>query len=201
MSANWSLKGTYFETCNCDAACPCVFLSAPTTGECTVLVGWHIDQGSFDGLSLDDLNIVMAVHSPGHMAEVKWQAALYLDERADASQQQALTTIFGGQAGGHPAALASHVGEILGVASVAIDYQADGKRRCLSIPNVAEAEIEAVAGQGGADITIDNHPLAIAPGNAVVVSRSKKLTYNDHGLSWDLSGKNGFFSPFSYQAA
>ncbi|MEE8334606.1 MAG: DUF1326 domain-containing protein, partial [Alphaproteobacteria bacterium] len=42
----WSLKGTYFESCNCDAACPCVFLSAPTDGDCTVLIGWHIDQGN-----------------------------------------------------------------------------------------------------------------------------------------------------------
>ena len=41
----WELKGTYFETCNCDVACPCVFLSRPTKGECRVLVAWHIDQG------------------------------------------------------------------------------------------------------------------------------------------------------------
>jgi len=135
------------------------------------------------------------------MAEGKWRAALYLDERADTAQREALTAIFGGQAGGHPAVLASFVGEILGVASVAIDYQGDGKRRSLTIPNVAEAEIEAVAGQGGADITIDNHPLAVAPGHVAVVSRSKKLNYSDYGLDWNLSEKSGFYSPFTYQAA
>jgi hypothetical protein len=32
------LEGTYFETCNCDIACPCVFLSRPTEGERRVLV-------------------------------------------------------------------------------------------------------------------------------------------------------------------
>lgn len=45
MSEKWNLSGTYFEACNCDAAYPCVFLSNPTEGECTVLVTWHVDQG------------------------------------------------------------------------------------------------------------------------------------------------------------
>ena len=35
---NWEIKGTYFESCNCNIACPCVFLEPPSTGECTVLI-------------------------------------------------------------------------------------------------------------------------------------------------------------------
>ena len=41
MAEGWKLEGTYFESCNCDLACPCVFLSAPTEEECTVLVDWR----------------------------------------------------------------------------------------------------------------------------------------------------------------
>ena len=82
MSESWTLKGSYFETCNCETACPCVFLSPPTEGDCTVLVAWHVDEGRFGEVALDGLNVALAVHSPGHMAEVKWKAALYLDERA-----------------------------------------------------------------------------------------------------------------------
>jgi len=26
------------------------------------------------------------------------------------------------------------------------------------------------------------------------------LSYRDHGLHWEISEKNGFFSPFAYQA-
>jgi len=44
----WQLKGVYFEACNCDVPCPCVFLSAPTAGQCTVLVGWHIESWNAD---------------------------------------------------------------------------------------------------------------------------------------------------------
>ena len=200
MSQEWKLNGTYFEACNCDAACPCVFLSDPTEDDCTALVAWHIDKGNFDGVSLDDLNIALAVHSPGNMAAVKWSAAVYFDDSATDSQKNALTQIFTGQAGGHPGRLVSHVGEVLGVSSLPMTYQAEGKSRSLQIEGVAEAEIEAMSqGQGGADITIDNHPLCIAPGYAAVVSKNKNVTYQDHGLDWKFSGKNGFYSPFTYQ--
>lgn len=199
MSTNWKLDGTYFETCNCDVACPCVFLSPPNEDDCTVLVGWHIDQGHFEDVSLDGLNVALAVHSPGHMLEVQWKAALYLDAKASPVQSEALTKIFAGQAGGHPARLGSHIGEVLGVSSMSIDYQAKGKKRSIKIGELAEAEIEGLAGQGEAEITINNHPLCIAPGYPAVAAKSTKLRYQDHGLAWEISNKNGFFSPFTYQ--
>jgi hypothetical protein len=200
MSNEWNVKGTYFETCNCDVACPCIFLSAPTTEECTVLIGWHINKGSFGDIALDGLNVALAVYSPGHMLQVDWKVALYLDEKADPSQTEALTKIFAGQAGGHPAKLGAHIGEVLGVKSVAIDFQENGKKRSIKIAGVAEAEIEAMEGQGGAEITIENHPLCIAPGYAAVTAKSSKLNFDDHGLKWNISEKNGLFSPFAYQA-
>jgi len=196
---SWNLKGTYFETCNCDVACPCVFLSPPTEGECRVLIAWHVDQGKDGEVALDDLNVAMAITAPGTMVETKWRAALYLDQRASDPQKQALTRIFGGQAGGHPAALASFVEDVLGVASVRIDYRAEGKKRSLAIPDVVSAEIEAIEGQAGGEVTISGHPLCVAPGEPAVVAKSKRLDYTDHHMSWTISDSNGFYSPFAYQ--
>lgn len=196
----WHLAGVYFETCNCDAACPCVFLSAPTTGECTVLVGWHIESGSDDNVELDGLNVALAVHSPGHMMDTKWRAAAYVDDRADDAQQQSLLKIFGGQAGGHPARLASHIGDLLGAAPAPITFEYTDKSYRLSIPKIAEAEIEALPGQGDGPIEVSGHPLCIAPGFPARVSKSKTLRYTDHAMAWDITGKNGFFSPFAYKS-
>lgn len=196
----WDLTGTYFEACNCEAACPCIMMSPPTTGECTVLVAWHIDGGNFGSTKLDGLNVVLAAHSPGHMLQVKWNAAVYLDERASTAQQQALTQIFGGQAGGVPAVLCSFVGKVLGVKAAPIEYRTQGKQRSLAIPGVAAAEIEALLGQGDAEVTIQNHPIAVSPGFPAVVAKSKKLSYRDHGYEWEISGKNGFYAPFHYYA-
>src|SRR5258706_8324654 len=101
MPEKWKITGTYFEACTCDVACPCIFLSAPTNGDCTALAGWHIENGNFTNVNIDGLNVALALYSPGHMLEVKWRVALYIDETASEEQKTVLTQIFTGQAGGH----------------------------------------------------------------------------------------------------
>lgn len=199
MAAKWSVRGDYFETCNCQTLCPCIFLSPPTEGNCTVLVGWHLESGKFGDSSLDGLNVAALFHSPGPMPQGNWSAALYLDSRASAQQSDALTKIFTGQAGGPPAAIHPLISKVLGIKSADIDYHASGKNRRMTIKGVGESEIEAIQGAGGADVTISNHPLAIAPGHPSVVSRSKQFKFRDHGFTLDLSGKTGQFSPFTYE--
>jgi hypothetical protein len=196
----WNLTGTYFETCNCEAACPCVFTSPPTQGHCTALVAWHIDKGQYEDVKLDGLNVALAVHAPGNMVATKWKVAAYFDDKASAAQNDALHAIFSGKAGGHPAILASFIGELAGAKNVPMRYQANGKHASLTIPGIAEAEIEAMEGQGGKPITIDNHPLCVAPGNPATVARSKNFQFSDYGMDWKLSGRNGFLSPFAYSA-
>jgi hypothetical protein len=113
--------------------------------------------------------------------------------------KNALIQIFSGQAGGHPARLGSFIGEVLGVASVPIEYQAKGKHRSLKVGDVASAEIEAVGGAGDGEVTVSNHPLCISPGFPAVVAKSASMRYQDHGYQWSLSDRNGLYSPFSYQ--
>ena len=70
----------------------------------------------------------------------------------------------------------------------------------LRIPNITEVEIEALQGQGGELVTINNHPFTPVPGEPAVVSTSKRTNVSDHGISLNISDKNGFYSPFAYQA-
>ena len=149
-------------------------------------------------LSLDGLNVAGLFHSPGSMHKGNWSAALYLDSRASAQQSEALTKIFSGQAGGPPAAIGALVSKVLGVKSAEIAYLASGRSRRLTIAGIGESEIEALDGGGGAEVTISNTPLAIAPGHPSVVSRSKQLKFRDHGFALDLTGRTGQFSPFTY---
>ena len=201
MPTSWKIAGTYFESCNCEVACPCIFLSPPTSGSCTLLVAWHVDQGRFGQIELDGLNTVLAVHSPGHMLEVKWKIALYVDEQANQDQQNALTQIFSGQAGGHLASVVPLIGEVLGVKKASIEYRSEGKRRSLRVGNLADAEIEGVPGQDGGDVAIASPPFTLVPGFPAVVAKSKRMRFSDYGLNWEVSNKNGFFSPFAYQSA
>jgi hypothetical protein len=84
------------------------------------------------------------------------------------------------------------------VKAVPIQYEENGRKRRLSIPGIAESEIAALSGQGGAEVTVNNHPFTVVPGFPAVVSKSTSVTYRDHGFNWHISEKNGFYSPFTY---
>jgi hypothetical protein len=166
-----------------------------------VLVAWHIDEGGYGETKLHGLNVALIVHTPGHMHKTKWQVALYLDKRATTAQAEVLGKIFSGQAGGHLANLAPLIGQVLGVKTAGIEYKAEGKQRSLRIDDIANAEIEALAGGNDGVATIQGAPLCIAPGFPTVVARSKRASFHDLGVNLEVSEKNGFYSPFAYESA
>jgi hypothetical protein len=85
--SSWKLEGDYFEGCNCDIVCPCVFFLDPDEGNCHVTCAWHIQKGNYGNTDLNNLNVVAMFNTSGNMfTGPKWKAALYIDERA--TQQQ-----------------------------------------------------------------------------------------------------------------
>ena len=198
--SNWSVNGTYVEACDCEAVCPCIFFSPPTNGSCTVMIGWHIDHGSFDDVSLDGLNAALLAHSPGHMKDGNWKVALYTDARADDAQNQALMGIFSGQAGGHIANLGPLIGEVLGARPAAIDIDASGGSFSFAVEGLGRAEVQMIEGQGGGAVTVAGHPLAVSPGETAIVGRSSTLELDDYGYRLDLTGKTAMSAPFSYSS-
>ena len=131
----WNLSGDYFENCNCTVVCPCLvskaapLTSRPTEGVCDVPLVFHIESGRYGDITLDGLNVALAVHTPGPMADGNWSVAAYIDQRADDKQTEALGAIFTGAAGGPMAAFAPLIGKNLGVKKVQITYRIDGKKR------------------------------------------------------------------------
>ncbi len=197
---DWKVEGDYFEGCDCNAVCRCVYLGPPDEGGCHATVAWHVTKGHYGSTKLDDLSVVGLFHSPGHMATgPKWNAALYLDAKAKPDQAEALGKIFGGQAGGFPGVLGGFIGSVKGVRSVPIEFEKKGRTRKLRIPNVVDLEIEAVKGiNDKEEATVHNPSLQVAPGFDAVVARSKNYSYHDYGYAIELSGKNGFYSAFAY---
>ncbi|HET7826570.1 MAG TPA: DUF1326 domain-containing protein [Anaeromyxobacter sp.] len=195
----WQVRGTYLESCSCEAICPCIVLGPPTEGDCRALVAWQIEEGRDGDVKLNGLHMAMLVHSPGKMHETKWRAAVYVDSRATSQQRESLLRIFGGKAGGHPAALASMIGEIVGVKDAAISIRKQGKGYTVQIPSAVDTTLEPLVGPGGGDVTVQNHLLAIAPGFPAVVARSKRSRVTDHGWDWNLDGKQCMHSPFKYE--
>ena len=69
MAAQWHLSGDYFENCNCSVVCPCLvskappLTSRPTEGVCDVGVIFHIENGRYGDVTLDGLNVALAIHT------------------------------------------------------------------------------------------------------------------------------------------
>ncbi|MEX2320864.1 MAG: DUF1326 domain-containing protein, partial [Saccharospirillum sp.] len=97
-----------------------------------------------------------------------------------------------------PAMLASLISDVAGVETLPIRFEVEQGRRHLSIGENAEADIAAIEGQGGQDVTIQNHPLAVAPGQTLVVANSRSLRHQAHGINVELSERTAFYSPFAY---
>ena len=205
---SWRITGDYFENCNCDIACPCIFSGAepftatPTQGACEVAFAFHLDGGTYGDVSLAGLNVALIARTPGPMIEGNWSAALYLDERADERQQEALQAIFTGAAGGVMGTFAPLIGEVLGAKTVPITWQKDGKRRTVEIPGVMDLAVHASPSAMGPDAEIvaaNAHPFA--PAGVVMAVGEDGSTWTDYGMRWGNSGKNGHYAPIDWSNA
>jgi hypothetical protein len=88
----------------------------------------------------------------------------------------------------------------LGIKSVPIEFTIQGKkRRKIKIPYIVEMEIEGLAGNDpNIESIVVNPAFSNTPGYDPVIARSFRHTYKDHGLEWDNSGRNAFYSRFTY---
>lgn len=196
---SFHIEGDYFESCTCRVSCPCIFLAPATEEACDVLFAWRIGRGQMDGVDLAGLTVAMAVHSPRNMTEGGWKAALYLDERADPRQAEALGAIFSGQAGGHLANLAPLIGTVTGVHSAPIRFESRGGRRSVAVGDVLEMDVEELKGMDGMGPAVISNPLLGAVTQPVRQARSGSLAYRGDWNA-EAAGSNGFVTEFEYGA-
>ena len=195
---SFSVEGDYFETCQCDVSCPCIWLKPADKEECDVILAWHVSKGEKDGVDLSGMNAVLAVHSPKQMTDGGWKVALYLDDRATPEQSEALGAVFSGGAGGHLAALAPLIGEVAGVAPAAITFDRSNGSLHAEVAGVLTMSAEEIKGLDGVSApVITNSPL-IAVTQPATQAKAGDVSYHGH---WDVeySGTNSFVTDFKYE--
>ena len=101
----WAIEGDYLESCNCEAICPCRMIGGvpggrSTYGECFGLLTWKIRSGRAGATDLSGLAVALACRYHDDEPGSPWSIVLYLDERADERQRDALKRIYLGRAGG-----------------------------------------------------------------------------------------------------
>lgn len=195
---SFSVEGDYFEVCNCDVSCNCVWLGAATQENCELFLAWHVTSGGKDGVDLSGLNAVMVVHTPKHMTDGGWKVALYLDNRATPEQSEALGAVFSGGAGGHLAAVGPLIGEIAGVGPATISFDKSDGSLHAEVAGALSMSSDPVAGldpQTPAVITNATFGVVTQP---VRQARARDASY--HGYwSAEFSGTNSFITDFRYE--
>src|SRR5262249_29295709 len=101
----YRVRGTYLESCNCDAPCPCRRIDGraggrSTHGICDGALSWSIEAGEADGVDLAGLGVVIATRYTDDEDGSPWTVAMFVDERCDSAQRESLARVFSGALGG-----------------------------------------------------------------------------------------------------
>jgi hypothetical protein len=202
----WSATGDWFDTCKCSIPCPCTFAQPPTSGDCEGVLAWHVRSGRYGDVQLDGLNVLALGSFAGNIWEgqSKVTIAMFIDERADERQRDALQTIFGGRAGGWPATFANFIGDVRGVEIARIDFEiADdlGWWRA-GVPGKVQASAEALGGPTtppGKRVQVHNAGGAeVGPGAVATYGSSTADSADAFGFSWSRRGRSSKHMVFTW---
>ena len=197
----WRISGTYLEACNCEAICPCRRIGGrkggrSTYGVCLGSLSWQIEEGEAGGLDLTGLRAVLANRYDDDEPGSPWSFALYVDERADARQREALEGIFVGRLGGTPELQFPWVWKpstLLGVRYVAIEVDHTPGRGWFRAGSQVTVRVrEAVGDQEIVTCVIPGHDRT---GREVIADL---ISVDDGPLEFELSGSCGYESTFEY---
>ena len=202
----WHLTGDWFDVCSCDIPCPCEFAQPPTNNACEGVLAWHIRDGQYGDVPLAGLNLLALGAFQGNVwaGEAKVTMGLFLDERADQRQREALQVIFGGQAGGWPAGFADLVGEMRGVEFVPITCEIadDLAFWQAEIPGKVVARAEALTGPTtpeGQRVQLVNPPGSeVGPGGVATWGKATSDRAEGFGFKWEWDGKSSKHIPFTW---
>lgn len=203
QTQDWSVAGSYFEACNCDAICPCrwqggmkVTASGSTYGVCDFALSWRILNGAHGGLDLSGLFVVMAGSYRDDEAGKPWRVILYVDDRASDEQAAALSDIFLGRAGGSTFKnFGKRIGDVYAVRRAKIELDHTPRKwfmRAGTWVEVRASTIMSSAAPVSCGIPGHDHP-----GNELVAD---EMRVSDAPLSYDLRGRCGFETDFSYSS-
>jgi hypothetical protein len=198
---SWRIRGSYFESCNCDAICPCRRIDGgpggrSTHGICVGMLSWLIKQGAVDEVDLSGLPVAMAVRYSDDEPGSPWTWVLYLDKRATSVQRTALEGIFTGQLGGDAAThfpWARKPSELLAVRPVAIEVDHTQRRQWLRIRDHVSVRIcDVYGGEETVTCAIPGHQRV---GEELITD---ELLVDDELLQFSYRGTCGYGSTFDY---
>ena len=198
---SWRIRGSYFESCNCDAICPCRRIDGKpggrsTHGVCLGVLSWLIEEGAAEGTDLSGLRAAMATRYSDDEPGSPWTWVLYLEARATDEQREALEGIFSGRLGGDAEThfpWAWKRSELVAVRPVEIDVDHTQRRQWLRIRDHVSVRIrDRYEGPETVTCVIPGHERT---GEELVAD---ELVVEDGALAFNYRGVCGYGSMFDY---
>ena len=199
---SWRMQGEVMEACSCNVTCPCNFGGDPTQLPCEAILCWRILGGNYGNTRLDDLNFVMFLSIPGKLFDGGWTLGVYLDQRANQAQMEALGTILTGQAGGWFGAVSGLIANALPAKQVPINFETqDGEHR-ISVPGLLDVGTERIPnpmpGEPPLDTKVDDVLVPFYNVGQASVRRSRALSLTDTSMSFQHPGLSALHGRFDY---
>ncbi len=195
----WRARGLIFENCNCQSVCPghMHFDQLCTHERCLGYWAVRIDEGAFDGVSLDGVKAVIAYDSPQHMIAGNWTEVVVIDQAASPAQRHAVEAILTGGAGGPWAVLARFVGRRLDTRFLPIDLVEEGATKKARIPGLLEAAVTQIRGRDRAQpVLFQNMFNQIHASTQVIATGATE--YDDGVIRISTTKTHGLFSNFDW---
>lgn len=211
----WHAKGDWFDVCSCNLPCPCEFGQPASNNRCEGVLAYHITEGKYGDVSLDDLSVVVIsgfygdLWTDDELRKAKISMGLYIDDRADEEQQEAIKAIFSGEAGGWQAIYAELTDKVIGIELAPIEFKLDEdlKEWHVRVGNTVEATAEALTGpttREGALVQLTNPPgsevgpIGFENGDPPIATwaRGTRQKVDAFGFNYDLTGVSSKHLPF-----
>lgn len=201
LSLPWSIRGSYYEVCSCEAVCPCRRQGGrlggrSTYGVCDFALSWRILIGQAGSIDLTDLSVVMAGSYSDDEPGEPWRVVLYVDEQGTPDQQQALTDIFLGRAGGTTLSnFALAIGEVYAVRAARIALRHTPNQESLDVDqHVTARTLRPVVSDEPISCGISGHD---HQGQEII---AETFQMDDGMLHLSVSGRCGFATSFDYRS-
>jgi hypothetical protein len=200
---SWRIAGSYFESCNCEAICPCRTIAGvpggrSTYGTCFGLLSWLVEEGFADEVVLNGLAAALVYDYDDDEPGSPWRLHLHVDERGDERQRAALADILLGRAGGERILRLPWVrkaSDVLAERTSRIEIAHEGGAHQIRIATIAAA-------RASRRFETDARVSCIVPGHEIagIELVADVLEVHDDPFEWQLTENCAFAARFDYRS-
>ena len=203
MNAPWRIAGSYFESCNCDAICPCRTVGGvpggrSTHGVCFGVLSWAVEDGYAGDVLLSGLAAALVYEYDDDEPGSPWRFELHVDDRGDEDQRAALAAILLGGAGGERVVRLPWVrkaSDLLAVRTSRIDVGHVGDEHFVTVG-------ASVAAHASRRFPTEERVSCIVPGHETAGTElvADVLEAHSGSFDWKLALNCAFAAPFEYRS-